>query len=140
MPYPSKRKLHSKAASDAAQHKKTRLYAAGSCDAEPPASAPTEPSRSCDNSSGHACKADDALVTSRMNLSHGGKQPVMHNTILPNGIEQSMIFQQTDCQWGSNILVKDNLIGKPKGMKRILQERGLWDLEDEFKRQCGRAK
>ena len=46
MPYPSKRKLHSKAASDAAQHKKTRLYAAVSCDAEPPA--PTEPARSCD--------------------------------------------------------------------------------------------
>ena len=37
MPYLSKRKLHSKAASDAAQHQKTRVYAAGSCDAEPPA-------------------------------------------------------------------------------------------------------
>ena len=41
MPYPSERKLHSKAASDAAQHQKTRFYAAGSCDAEPPA--PTKP-------------------------------------------------------------------------------------------------
>ena len=39
-----------------------------------------------DNSSGHACKADDALVVRRMNLSHRGKQPEMHNTILPGGI------------------------------------------------------
>ena len=30
-----------------------------------------------DNSSGHACKAKDAL----MNLRPGGKQPEMHNTV-----------------------------------------------------------
>jgi hypothetical protein len=30
-----------------------------------------------DNSSGHACKAEDALVASRMNMNPGGKQPLM---------------------------------------------------------------
>jgi hypothetical protein len=38
-----------------------------------------------DNSSGHACKAPDALVASRMNLGSGGKQPVMHPTHLSDG-------------------------------------------------------
>jgi len=33
-----------------------------------------------DNSSGHACKAPNALVTQRMNLGPGGKQPVIRDT------------------------------------------------------------
>ena len=74
-----------------------------------------------DNSSGHACKTDDACFASRMNFSPGGKQPEMHNTILPGGMEQRMVFKRTDRQWSSNILISDDLVGKLKGMKRILQ-------------------
>ena len=57
-----------------------------------------------------------------MNLDPGGKQPKMHSTILPDGMEQGMIFRQTDYQWGSNLLIAEDFFGKPKGMKRILQE------------------
>jgi hypothetical protein len=39
-----------------------------------------------DNSSGHACKAKDALVANRMNLRPGGKQPEMHCTKLGDGV------------------------------------------------------
>ncbi|KAF8243258.1 hypothetical protein K440DRAFT_530788, partial [Wilcoxina mikolae CBS 423.85] len=84
-----------------------------------------------DNSSGHACKAEDALVASRMNLNPGGKQPLMRDTTFtPTGpcyplmsespITQHMVFQPGDYN------VPPHLLGKPKGMKRILQERGLW--------------
>ena len=36
-----------------------------------------------DNSSGHACKAKDALVANRMNLGPGGSQPIMHDCHAP---------------------------------------------------------
>jgi hypothetical protein len=34
--------------------------------------------------------------------------------------------------------IDPELVGKPKGMKRVLQERGLWN--DSLKKQCGRQK
>ena len=79
-----------------------------------------------DNSSGHACKAKDALVANRMNLYPGGKQPSMHSTKWGNGIQQSMVFQERDKEWETDIPIPSELIGRPKGMKRVLQERGLW--------------
>ena len=91
-----------------------------------------------DNSSGHACKAKDALVANRMNLRPGGKQPKMHNTKWGDGIEQSMVFLEGDKEWDTNIPIPPELIGKPKGMKRVLQERGLW--RENLKKQCGRQK
>ena len=39
---------------------------------------------------------------------------------------------------GKYFLTSDDFVGKPKGMKRILQERGLW--KEGLKKQCGRAK
>jgi len=92
-----------------------------------------------DNSSGHACKADDALVANRMNLGPGGKQPQMHATILSDGRTQRMVFRYDDRIWESpSILISHTLIGQPKGMKRVLQERGLW--RDGLKKQCSAAK
>ena len=91
-----------------------------------------------DNSSEHACKAKDALVANRMNLRPGGKQPKMHNTKWGDGIEQSMVFLEGDKEWDTNIPIPPELIGKPKGMKRVLQERGLW--RENLKKQCGRQK
>ena len=81
-----------------------------------------------DNSSGHACKADDALVASWMNLLSGGKQPWMRNTVFPTNptIVQHMVFQPNDTEIGCHRRIPDYLIGLPKGMKRILQERVLW--------------
>jgi len=80
-----------------------------------------------DNSSGHACKAPDALVSSCMNLRPEGKQPVMHSTRLSDGTLQNMIYQWIDREWEyPHHPIKDKNIGKPKGMKRVLQERQLW--------------
>ena len=92
-----------------------------------------------DNSSGHACKAKDALVAARMNLGPGGKQPIMHSTTLHNGTKQSMVYQAGDYEWDDPTQpISAELIGKAKGMKRVLQERGLW--RDNLKKQCGRQK
>jgi len=92
-----------------------------------------------DNSSSHACKAPDALVASRMNLGSGGKQPVMHPTLLPDGTIQSMVYQRSDRKWDHpHDFVGEELVGKPKGMRRVLQERGLW--RDDLRKQCGRQK
>ena len=73
-----------------------------------------------------------------MNLDPGGKQPKMHSTMLPDSMEQGMIFRQIDYQWRSNLLIAEDFSGKPKGMKRVLQERGLW--RESLKKQCGKAK
>ena len=91
-----------------------------------------------DNSSGHACKAKDALVANRMNLRPGGKQPEMHDTVWGDGRKQSMVFQEGDTEWDTGLSISPELVGKPKGMKRVLQERGLW--RDEMRKQCGREK
>ncbi|GES72956.1 hypothetical protein RCL_jg15606.t1 [Rhizophagus clarus] len=70
-----------------------------------------------DNSSSHAKLADDTLNAVYMNLNPGGKQPIMRDTIF-NGQVQSMVFPAN--------YPDENLRGKPKGMRVILQERGLW--------------
>ena len=80
-----------------------------------------------DNSSGHACKAPDALVSSCMNLRPEGTQPVMHSTHLSDGTLQNMIYQWIDREWEyPHHPIKDENIGKPKGINRVLQERRLW--------------
>lgn len=91
-----------------------------------------------DNSSGHACKAKDALVANRMNLRPGGKQPLMHATKWGNGVCQSMVFLADDKNWDTDIPISPELVGQPKGIKRVLQERGLWT--EGLKKQCGRQK
>ncbi|PKK60049.1 hypothetical protein RhiirC2_719382 [Rhizophagus irregularis] len=60
-----------------------------------------------DNSSSHIKLADDTLNAANMNLNSGGKQPIIY----------------------------EKLCEKPKGMKVILQERGLW--ESGLKGFCG---
>ena len=67
-----------------------------------------------DKSSGHACKAKDAL---RMNLRPGGKQPAMHST-------KWVVFLDGDKDWDTDTPILPELVGKPKGMKTVLQERG----------------
>jgi hypothetical protein len=69
-----------------------------------------------DNSSSHAKLADDTLNAANMNLNPDGKQPIMRNTSFNEQI-QSMVFPDN--------YLDEKLRGKPKGMKIILQERGL---------------
>ena len=61
-----------------------------------------------DHSSNHASKGKDALVADRMNLSSGKKQPTMRDTVW-NGRPFKMVFPD----------------GKPKGLKVVLEERGV---------------
>ena len=67
-----------------------------------------------DNSTNHGAMAPDGLVANRMNLKSGGKQPIMHGTWYSNAdgvrTEQSLVSED----------------GKPKGIRNILNERGLW--------------
>ena len=66
-----------------------------------------------DNSSGHSVYADDALVSSRMNVGPGGKNvPIMRE----------------GWYWVDGIRIAQQMVsesGIPKGMKVVLQERGL---------------
>ena len=61
-----------------------------------------------DHSSGHTAFSEDALNANRMNEKRKGKQPVTHDAIY-NGKAQKMVLPD----------------GTPKGMKLVLQERGI---------------
>ena len=82
-----------------------------------------------DSSSNHNCVAKDALVVSRMNLSSGGKQAVMRDTIV-DGTHYTMVFPDN--------YANEVLRGKPKGMKEVLKDRGLWI--DGLPRTCSRCR
>jgi len=49
-----------------------------------------------------------------------------------------MVFRHGDREWNSNVPIRDELLGEPKGIKRILQVRGLW--YEGLKKQCVREK
>lgn len=74
-----------------------------------------------DNSSNHGAFKDDALVADRMNLNSGGKQPLMRDGWFmvnkdegPVRVPQRMRYED------------DNGKINAKGLKWILQERGIW--------------
>ncbi|KAF8747109.1 hypothetical protein RHS01_11445 [Rhizoctonia solani] len=79
-----------------------------------------------DQSSAHNAYAADALNAWKMNVTPGGKQPIMHNTIIPSnnpnpmlcGQPQAMTFPATHPEYPN----------QPKGMEQILREQGLWEL------------
>ena len=61
-----------------------------------------------DQSSCHKAYANNAHIASRMNVRPGGKQPCMHDTVWAGQVQK---------------LVDDK--GVPKGMKKVLEERGI---------------
>jgi hypothetical protein len=67
-----------------------------------------------DNSCNHNAFADDALVVSRMNMKDGGKQPLLRNGKMSDGSPHVMTFVDIDD------------VVKPKGIRRVLEERDLW--------------
>jgi hypothetical protein len=72
-----------------------------------------------DNSQGHSAYSVDALLTSRMNMRPGGKQATMRDGwYIVNGeqVAQEMCFRADHSEFP----------GKPKGMRQVLVERGLW--------------
>jgi hypothetical protein len=84
-----------------------------------------------DQSTAHAAFADDALNANEMNVRPGGKQRAMHPTNIPDnnphvhlrGMVQTMVFDEDLSPEHPDYEFR----GKPKGMRRILEERGLWD-------------
>ena len=84
-----------------------------------------------DNSQGHSAYAEDALLTARMNIKPGGKQARMRNgwyEINGRKVDQSMIFPSEH----------PTHPGEPKGIKAVLNERGLYrnDLSGKCKSKC----
>ena len=71
-----------------------------------------------DNASNHPSYAADALRVESMNLHPGGKQGILREGFIHHkGRPQSMSFPLNYHSL--------ELIGKPKGIKRVLKERGL---------------
>jgi len=61
----------------------------------------------------------------------------MRNTVF-NGMVQYMVFQPGDKDYDTGLPIPDNLLGCPKGLKGVLQERGLWRAN--LRKQCGRIR
>ena len=72
-----------------------------------------------DNATSHAAYASDALIAHHMNLHPGGKRK-FKNGIKSNGEIQLMHLPD----------------GRPKGIKLVLEERGLWPSTG-LKAYCG---
>jgi hypothetical protein len=84
-----------------------------------------------DNSQGHAAYPDNALWASEMNLKPGSKQPLMRDGwFMKDGqqVSQKMVFGPEN----------PGLCGQPKGIKQVLDERGLWP-EGRFRLKCANA-
>ena len=63
----------------------------------------------------------------------------MRDTIWGEGFQQRMVYELGDREWEEYGAIGDfiasGLVGKPKGIKRILQERVLW--RNDLKKRCG---
>ncbi|RPD61169.1 hypothetical protein L226DRAFT_451296 [Lentinus tigrinus ALCF2SS1-7] len=84
-----------------------------------------------DNSQGHSCYAEDALRVSQMNFHPGGTQARMRNGwYVKDGqkVIQPMVYPADHPEYPD----------KPKGMKTVLMERGLWrsSLRMKCKEHC----
>jgi hypothetical protein len=73
-----------------------------------------------DNASNHCCYKNDALLSAKMNLGPGGKQPYMRETFIHRlGRPQLMV-------WPDTLAIPAHLRGKQKGIMQVLKERKLW--------------
>ncbi|CAG8680289.1 23464_t:CDS:2, partial [Cetraspora pellucida] len=77
------------------------------------------------NAMSHTAFAEDTLVASQMNLGSGSLVPKMRDTVW-NGNFQSMIIEQDHFVYDKKMKSYINLHDKPKGIKWVLTEKGLW--------------
>ncbi|KZS92070.1 hypothetical protein SISNIDRAFT_442933 [Sistotremastrum niveocremeum HHB9708] len=81
-----------------------------------------------DNSSAHNSLAKDALTVTKMNIGPGGKVPPMRNTVIPKDNPHGFANQTQSLLLPSSLPRNhpDKAFeGQPKGIRNILQERGL---------------
>ncbi|RPB06435.1 hypothetical protein P167DRAFT_497654, partial [Morchella conica CCBAS932] len=86
-----------------------------------------------DNAPSHNAWAKDALKASSMNLRPGGKAPDMRDGWYIDSISGIRVPQSFNFAF-DDFTVSEYWRGKPKGLKVILQERGLW--QDSLKHKC----
>ena len=84
-----------------------------------------------DNSTNHGVFANDALVAQRMNWNSGGKQPVMRDGWIRGDENGSVMVRQVMYEEVEEDGQRKRV---PKGMKRILEEKGL--VRDGLKMEC----
>src|SRR6267154_2555325 len=84
-----------------------------------------------DQSSAHGAHAKDALNASKMNVRPGGSQRRMHTTTIPHDNPNPQLHGQPQEMVFPTDLPQDHkyyeFCGQPKGMRAVLEERGLWD-------------
>ena len=84
-----------------------------------------------DQSSAHSAFAKDALNANEMNVKPGGNQRRMHATVIPNdNLNPELRGQPQDMVFPADLPSDHKYYefrGQAKGMKVILEERGLWD-------------
>lgn len=79
-----------------------------------------------DCSSAHESFSEDSLRANKMNRGPAGAQPKMHDTVIPSGPFAGRIQKMVFPSNSTEVDAKGELLaGKPKGMERVLAERGL---------------
>ncbi|CAG8761877.1 20341_t:CDS:1, partial [Racocetra persica] len=66
-----------------------------------------------DNSSNYGSFAKDALLVSQMGMKNGTQKPLLHDYTMPDGSKHIMTY------------IDNANVKRPKGIKRVLEERGL---------------
>ncbi|CAG8829930.1 10167_t:CDS:2, partial [Cetraspora pellucida] len=67
-----------------------------------------------DNSSNHSSFAEDALLVSQMGMKDSTKKPLLRDGTMPDGSKHIMTY------------IDNANIKRPKGIKWVLEKRGLW--------------
>jgi hypothetical protein len=91
-------------------------------------------------SSVHGAYAKTALRVQNMNLSPGGKQSRLRNSIIPSDDPciSSHLWGQTQQFVYSNSHPDPKKVGQPKGVQAILEERGLWQYDSAKAKKDGK--
>ncbi|RPB06967.1 hypothetical protein P167DRAFT_477251, partial [Morchella conica CCBAS932] len=80
-----------------------------------------------DNATSHSAFAEDALKSSKMNKGPGGEQPHMRDGYWYNENREKVIQYMNYSQDDEGIPL--NFRGQPKGLQKVLEERGIWPKE-----------
>ncbi|KAH6879968.1 hypothetical protein BKA70DRAFT_1127028 [Coprinopsis sp. MPI-PUGE-AT-0042] len=80
-----------------------------------------------DQSTAHGAYAPDALNAAEMNVNPGGKQRRMHDTVIPESHPNPALRGKVQTMVYGDDEEDETLRGQPKGMRKFLQDRELWE-------------